>query len=125
MKNESARALGRRALDIGIASLIGGVLGAVIAGQSRPDYLIVDRLHAKEILVDGSKGTVSINGDHGISLNRDDYATVLLWFREPGTGDPGTGGPVLWIAGEEPQAFKATPAGQEMVPFKRDEKEGR
>jgi hypothetical protein len=121
MNSRSSRA---RIIDITIASLVGGILGAFIGWVFHPDVLIVDQLHAKQILVDGKLGTVSINGDVGISLNRDDYATAELWFHEPGTGDPGTGGPVLWISGKEAQAFKATPSGQVMVPLKRDDRDG-
>src|SRR6476660_7948745 len=106
MKSEPSRSIRARILDIAIASLIGGILGAVIAWVFHPDVLIVDRLHAKEILVDGNLGTVSISGDHGISLDRHDYATAGLFFYEPGTGSPGKGGPVLWICGLEHQAFK-------------------
>ena len=126
MANESSQNLGQRGLDIGVASLFGGVLGAVIATVllQHPDSLSVDRLHAKQILVHGSQGSVSINGDVGISLDREDYATAKLWFHEPGTGNPGTGGPVLWLAGKEPQAFKATPAGHEIVHFERSEEDG-
>jgi hypothetical protein len=121
MTSESSRRLGQRVLDIGIAAL----LGAVFAWWFHPDALIVDRLHAKTILVDGSEGTVSMDGDHGITLNRDDYTEALLWFREPGTGYPATGGPVLWISGKESKAFKVTPSGPEVVHFKQDEKDGR
>jgi hypothetical protein len=86
--------------------------------------LNVDTVRAKSVIVDGDLGTVSIDGDVGISLNRNDYATALLWFHEPGTGSPGKGGPVLYMQGDEPKAFKATPAGQEIVHFKRDERDG-
>ena len=115
----------KRVLDIAIASVLGAVLGAIFTPQFPRDILSVNSLHAKQILVKGSEGYVSIDGDHGISLNREDYASAMLWFREPGTGIPGKGGPVLWISGKEPQAFKASPSGQEIVHFKRDEKDGR
>ena len=84
----------------------------------------VDSLHAKKIFVTGEMGTISIDGDHGISLNRDDYAWAGLLFHEPGGGRPETAGPVLWMAGKEHQAFKASSSGTEIVHFKHDERDG-
>ncbi len=103
-----------------IGCIFGVIFGVIIASPN--GTLSIDTLHAKNILVSGKLGSVSINGSHGISLYRDDYAAAHLWFHEPGTGDPGTGGPVLWIAGLEHQTFKASPSGQEVVVFPRDDK---
>ena len=123
--NGEFRSIRTRILDIAIASLIGGIFGAVISsGNFHPGFLSVDTLFAKKILVDGNLGTVSIRGDDGIRLDRHDYATAGLLFHEPGTGSPGKGGPALWICGLEHQAFKASPSGQEIVHFKHDDRDG-
>jgi hypothetical protein len=103
---------------------MGSVLGAAIVGLFRSESPSFDTVHAKQIIVDGKLGFVSLDGDHGISLSRYDYAMASLSFHEPGTGDPGTGGPTLWIVGKEPQAFKASPAGYEMAPIEQDESDG-
>lgn len=112
----------RRTVDIVISALVGGIVGAVVVFfRPLPPMISVDTLFAKKIIVRGDEDYISIDGDTGISLQRADYASALLWFREPGTGDPGTGGPVLLIVSHEPQAFKATPSGEGMVPANRDE----
>jgi hypothetical protein len=117
MKSTSSRPIISRVLDIAIATLLGGVLGATFSYQPLSDgRLHAEKLYAKQIIVEGEAGYVAIDGDHGISLNRNDYASAMLWFREPGTGNPGTGGPVLWINADH-QAFKATSSGQEVLTF--------
>ncbi|HEY1601137.1 MAG TPA: hypothetical protein VGG64_16160 [Pirellulales bacterium] len=80
-----------------------------------PKDIKVETISAKRIFVEDRGNRISIDGDTGISLNRLDYAAALLWFREPGTGSPGTDGPTLWIANED-GAFKATPSGAGVVP---------
>jgi hypothetical protein len=122
MGNESSQARSNltRIIDITIASLVGGILGAVIAWpQTHPSSISVDSIYTRHIRVDGDLGFISID-EPGISLYRNDYAQALLWFHEPGTGSPGKGGPALWMVGKEAQAFKATPLGQETITLKRN-----
>jgi hypothetical protein len=114
MGNEILRTASQRILDIAIASLLGGLLGAVIVWRFPSDML-----HAKSIIVSGESGMVSISGDFGINLHRKDYASAMLWFHEPGTGDPGTGGPALIISGPEGQPHQEywiTPSGPKEAP---------
>ena len=66
-----------RIIDITIASLLGGVLGAVVVAIVGPSTnakgFIVDHIDAKSITVQDREGVVSIDGLHGIRLIKNDH----------------------------------------------------
>jgi hypothetical protein len=62
MGYETLPTAGQRILDITIASLLVGLLGAAIVWRFPSDML-----HAKSIIVSGESGMVSISCDFGIS----------------------------------------------------------
>ena len=123
MTTDGSRPRGERIVDLLIAAVVGGILGAVIVRWIPTDTLIVNRLHAKRIYVDGDTGVVSINGDNGINLERDDYAKALLWFHEPpNLGSSQQGGPFLFLANDTGPATDITPLGQETFTYDEEGK---
>ncbi len=71
-----------RIVDITIASLIGGIFGAMIVAAVGPPTrfpgINVDHITAKDITVMDKEGIVSIDGLHGIRLIKNNHAVQQM-----------------------------------------------